>query len=158
MSVKTIFKEIGAELVLVFGKQLPGGWEGITADLINGLDRAKALLSSPVSATVAALFPNGVGTVVLNDLLAVINDSLPALEVAEGAEAALAGISDATQKADVLIAYILDNISKLPASWQGKHWLDVAKTILVAILGITETEANALINTKLGQLQAVSGK
>ena len=154
MEVRSIFNEIRAEITLLFGKHLPNGWEDITVDLINALEKAKGYLSNPFAATIAALFPNGIGMIVLDDLLKVINETLPGLEIAQGAEAAGAGITDPVAKANAILAYILSNISKLPADWQGKHWLDIAKTILVAALGITATEANALINTKLGQIKA----
>jgi hypothetical protein len=151
--IQKIFHLLGDLVALIFGK-LPKGWEQTTEDIIDGLNIAKIFLDSPGAASLAALFPKGVGTATKEALLSAINKALPMLEIAQGAMEIVEGVDDPEQRAVALIQYIITTIGTKQEGWRGKHWLDVARAILTELLDVTDTEANALINTKLGQMKA----
>jgi len=147
MSLKNIFHKLGDEFDVLVGK-LPHDWVSATGDLIAGLDKAQSLLSNPSVATVAALFPNGIGVVALADVQKLVCNALPVLEIAQGCEKAIVGITDPDKKADAVLSYLLTNIGKLPQSWQDKHWFNIAETILTTLLGITLSDAKLLLVAK----------
>jgi hypothetical protein len=153
MSATTFFHEIGDEIALAFG-HMPKDFAGVTNQLVTDLNNAKKFLESPGATTIAAMFPKGIGTAVDSELDKLVTEGLATIEIAQGAEQATSTITDPTAKADAIIQYILANIAKLPAEWQGKHWLNIAEKILESVLNITTTEANALVNTQLGLIKA----
>lgn len=154
MTIKSFFSKIGSEVKSLFSAHSPAA-EMVTNALIAALKTAQNLGSNPaVESLVLTLFGNGIGTIALADLQAIIADTLPELEIAQGVEKAISGIADPVLKADTALAYVVANINKLPPQYKGKHWLDVAATLLSKILNITTTAANILINAKLGAIKA----
>lgn len=151
MSIKNLFHKIGDEFAILSGK-LPHDWVTATNDLLAGVEKAKAALESPLAVTVAGLFPKGVGCIILADLQRLIVTVLPTLEIAQGCEQAINGITDPAQKADAIIVYLLGNVAKLPKAWQEKHWFDVAETILTTLLGISLNEAKLLLVAKMNNV------
>lgn len=158
MSFSTILVSIGTIWRELWGK-IPENYEQATEDAINGLNTAKAFLTNPLVISVAALFPRGIGSIADAALVNIINKILPELEMGKACEDALQAYIVAhpaaaeQEKATVILQTIIQNIGKLPASWQDKHWLDIAVNILIAILGITKTEANTLVSIKYAQMK-----
>jgi hypothetical protein len=154
--VGSFFRALRAELTLLFSKHLPGGWEQMTEQLINGLNKAKDVANNPFVITAAALFPDGLGTVALKGLTDTINLILPELEIAKGCEDAIVGITDPQERANKILEVIISRIHELPAKWQGKHWEDMAVAILKALLSVSTTEGKALLHVKLGEMKGGS--
>ncbi|MGN6568383.1 MAG: hypothetical protein ACTHJ0_10545 [Flavipsychrobacter sp.] len=158
MSLSTILSAIGTIWRELWGK-MPDDYKQATEDAINGLNTAKAFLTNPLVISIAALFPKGIGGIVDTALVNVINKVLPELEIGKDCEAALQAYiiahpaANEQEKATVILQTIIQNIGKLPASWQDKHWLDIAVSILIAILGITKTEANTLVSLSYAQMK-----
>ena len=151
MSLKNIFHKLGDDFAIMAGK-LPHDWVNATTDLLAGLEKAKNLLNSPTAITVAAMFPKGLGTIALADLQNIIANALPALEIAQGCEKAVSGITDPAKKADAVLGYLLANMGKMPQEWQDKHWLNIAETILSKLLNISINDAKLLLLSKTDAL------
>lgn len=153
MSIKSFFKDMGDKIALLFG-HMPKDWVEHTDEVVRFFNKAKTFLSAPTTLILASLIPNGWGNIAREDLLKIITETLPTLEIAQQVEHSLVGVTDVEQQANIIMQTILANMAKLPADWQGKHWLDMARKLLTTMTGMTNTEANALINMKYGQIQS----
>ena len=147
--VGKFLREIKDGITTLFSGKLPNNWEQDANLIINGLNTAKTWEHSKGAITIAGLFPGG--NYALQFLTKVTNESLISIEVAKGALEATKDITDATLKADAVIAYLITNISKLPVEWQSKHYEDIAVQILKALLNINGNEARSIITLQIAK-------
>ncbi len=140
-----LLRELGAEITLVFSKKLPGGWEADVNTLLLMLNKAKTFEDNPATVTLAALLPDNIGNYALAFITKITNEGIVTLEIAQGAEAATAGITDPGAKANAIIAYVISEMKKKSPDFQEKHWVDIAIKFLVGLLNINTVEARAII-------------
>ena len=152
--VGKIFSTIGADIRLLFAGKLPQNWEADTDTILSALKVAQTWEASAGAITLAALLPKGVGNFALAFVQNVTNNSITTIEIAQGAEQATVAITDPAAKADAIFAYVVANINKLPANWQGKHWEDMAVTLLQGLLNVTENEAKAIVALQASKIPA----
>jgi hypothetical protein len=150
--MKNFFKHLWMEVNVIFSRHLSKGWEAFCTDLLNGLTTAKTYFGSEKVATVADLFPNGIGHVALAKLQQMIVDLIPTLEIAKGCT--IPSALSPAEKADAVLQFVLGNISKLPEDMQGKHLEDIARKLAEVELQLSTTAAKAILNTLLGKLKA----
>ncbi len=153
LNIKAAFGKLFKAVSNMLHGHLPSNWLPATEGIINVLNQAKKLGENPGIVKFAELFGIHFTTEQVTEAEGYLAKALPDLEIAEGFERACDG-KEGTALADAAISYIIDNISKKQAKFQGKHWMDVAQSILSQMLKITRSQAMALLQAKIAETQA----
>lgn len=124
-----------------------------TQEIINGVCnlilKAQTLVNSNITLILAKEIPNGIGTITLDGIRALINKAVPDIEVAQRASEQIAtatkGMTDPGQLAATIIPILIQNINTLPANQQGKHIEEICVAMLSKVLTINIDELKLLV-------------
>lgn len=142
------FRKLGARLTLLFHGNLPDNWQEISSGAVKGLNIIKSIAGGIL--TVEKVFGKNFGEDILTNLIASINNDILAIEIADGAKKVSEGLTG-SDKANSILTYIGTRIKDMPEKWRGKHFLDIATTIVAALLNVSTTIAGSIVLLKYGE-------
>lgn len=144
----TIIEHI-KEAIVGFFEGKNGTPATMVSGVVNFLLEAQKAVTSGAAITIAGLVPNGIGTSILKDIQAALNEALPTAEIGKEVVADCTGITDPAALADAAMTSVLKHLNELPAEWQGKHLEEVAVLILQKLLNLPLAEIELMVKAQM---------